>query len=287
MYQLRNLIHRSSVPDNPEKDMKAAEDFMRVVLEGYVVAAASQIMDSKPWNGNVAQLADEVVTKHVRILPDDIPDTKDKVYTYACEVLSLGLLWYNYLDAIREGDGKRVMMMWKFLLVIFKKTGHRNYAKEAAVMLIQYHFLLSDCKASQLRNSRFVNTQGRVGCNIACDLYMEHLNRRFKGVIRHMGSNIQPPTLVRAAKSIGLIDDICRVFEQETAGKDESERHRKPSNLKDFRRILSQLIESEVFRKLNKRKCSISLRHCLLDKLDEEQMHSWIIERVMPNILYR
>ena len=134
--------------------MKAAEDFMRVVLEGYVVAAASQIMDSKPWNGNVAQLADEVVTKHVRILPDDIPDTKDKVYTYACEVLSLGLLWYNYLDAIREGDGKRVMMMWKFLLVIFKKTGHRNYAKEAAVMLIQYHFLLSDHKASQLRNSR-------------------------------------------------------------------------------------------------------------------------------------
>ena len=77
-------------------------------------------------------------------------------------------------------------------MVIFRKTGHRNYAKEAASLLIEYHFTASERKAAQMRDSRFINTKGREGCNMACDLLMEHLNRRLKGMIRQMGSNIQP-----------------------------------------------------------------------------------------------
>ena len=101
-----------------------------------------------------------------------------------------------------------------------------------------------------------------------------------------MGSNIQPPTLVRAARSIGLIDGICRVFEQETAGKEESGHHRKHSFYKDYKRILSQLTESRVCCQLDERDCSVSLSHCLLDKLDEEEIYSWIIEYIIPGIIY-
>ena len=86
--------------------------------------------------------------------------------TYASEVLSLGMVWHNYYDAIMEGDGDRVMRIWKYLMVIFKETGHRN--KRVAL---------------QVMTSRFVNTKGRAGCNIPCDLHMEHLNRRLKGII--------------------------------------------------------------------------------------------------------
>ncbi len=89
--------------------------------------------------------------------------------------------------------------MWKFLLLVFRKSGRRNYAKEAALLLLQYHFFFSERKAAQLNHSLFINTKGKIGCNMPCDMFMKHLNHRLKGVIRHMGSNIQHHSLVRAA----------------------------------------------------------------------------------------
>ena len=228
LFQLKNLIHQTSVSEKPECNVKATEDFLEVVLEAHIVAAANELLASG-WDGTLQQLAEKIIDTYVHILPDVAGSCSDEVHIYASEVLSLGLLWYNYVDAVREGDGKCVMLLWKFLLLIFKKTRHKNYAKEAAVLLIQHKFLFSERKVLQLENSCFVNTRGMAGCNMSCDLYMEHLNHRLKGVIRHMGSNIQPPSLVRAAKAIGVVDAICRLFENETRGKTESGIHRKRS----------------------------------------------------------
>jgi len=43
-------------------------------------------------------------------------------HLYAAELLSLGLLWHAFHDAVREGDGERILRHWKFMLVIFKST---------------------------------------------------------------------------------------------------------------------------------------------------------------------
>ncbi len=40
MYQLHNLVHRTNVPKDPEKNMDAAEDFLLLMLHTHVVAAA-------------------------------------------------------------------------------------------------------------------------------------------------------------------------------------------------------------------------------------------------------
>ena len=106
-------------------------------------------------------------------------------------MLILGLLWHCYYDAIKEGDGDCVMLIWKYLLLVFKASCRRNYSIEAAIVLLQKQYLLSPRKAAQLTWSRFVNTQGQIGCNLPCDLHMEHLNRRLKEVLQHLGSNIQ------------------------------------------------------------------------------------------------
>uniref|UniRef100_A0A1X7VWE6 DUF6589 domain-containing protein n=1 Tax=Amphimedon queenslandica TaxID=400682 RepID=A0A1X7VWE6_AMPQE len=110
------------------------------------------------------------------------------------------------------------MARWKFLMVIFRKTGHRNYAKEAVSLLLEYHFTALERKAAQVGDSRFITTKGREGCNMACDLFIEHLNRRLKGMIRQMGSNIQPHSIAKAAKSLDIVNDICRKFEIEVKG---------------------------------------------------------------------
>ena len=46
----------------------------------------------------------------------------DEVYEYAREVLTLSLLHEDYNDDIREGDGERVILVWKFLPLIFKAS---------------------------------------------------------------------------------------------------------------------------------------------------------------------
>ena len=75
---------------------------------------------------------------------------EDLVYSYCKEVITLGLLWMNYYDGIKEGDGIRIMRIWKYLMLIFQQTNHRNYAKETALLLINYHFAASERVATQL-----------------------------------------------------------------------------------------------------------------------------------------
>ena len=43
MPQLKVLINRTSVPKKPGENMKAAEDFLDVVIEAHVIAAANSV----------------------------------------------------------------------------------------------------------------------------------------------------------------------------------------------------------------------------------------------------
>ena len=68
--------------------------------------------------------------------------TGGTAYDYTCEVLSLGLVFLNFKNSIREGDSDRILLMWKYFILIFKAMGHKNYAAEALTLLSQYHITL-------------------------------------------------------------------------------------------------------------------------------------------------
>ena len=174
--------------------------------------------------------------------------TKDGVHLYATEVLTLGLLWHYFHDAIREGDGDRIIRCWKFFLVLFKSTSHRNYAKEAVNLHVQYHYTFSEKQRVQLLWSRCINTRGYTGTNIPGDLHMEHLNRRLKSVIRGMGANVNPSSVQRAGKSIAVVDHICRLFNGRS-----SDHHPIPEFGEDFDKVLKVLEEERVFLTLSDR----------------------------------
>ena len=110
--------------------MKAAEDFLELVLVAHVVSAAKEIIattcstDSEVLT--LQEVSSSIAEKYVRILCTD--GTSDKKYLYACEVITLGLLWYGYRDATREGDGERIVTIWKFLLLVFRAGKKTNYS---------------------------------------------------------------------------------------------------------------------------------------------------------------
>ena len=113
----------------------------------------------------------------------------DRVFQYSVQLLRLGLFYHEFADAIREGDGNRVLRCWKYMLPIFSASGSRNYACEAANLLIQHSYTLPPRLAQQLLWSRFVNVHGRPGCNVPVDIQLEHLNKIAKSAISFLGSN--------------------------------------------------------------------------------------------------
>ena len=315
MYQLRNVLNRTAVPRDPANNMKATEDFMTVVLFAHLVVAAK----SMPISHNVSLLdiATNIVDKFVHLTlsnsgeadnvsetdiegseskgDDDMSEVEesvnradvDGVFNYACEVVNLGLLWHCYHDAIREGDGDRVMLIWKFLLLVFKAFRRKNYSLEAAILLLQNQYFLSPRKAAQLRWSRFVNTRGRGGCNIPCDLHMEHLNRRLKEMLRHLGSNIQPHSIKQAGKSLGVIHNICSLFEKESNVTQDTGQHKTPSFQKDLHLIVSTLEEALVFQHSSGRHHdSFNINQPWLKGVNKDKILDWLVENVSPRLLF-
>lgn len=54
--------------------------------------------------------------------------TEDNIFNYGCIHISLGLMLRNAEDAVKEGDGERLLRAWKFFTYIFRLKGHNKYA---------------------------------------------------------------------------------------------------------------------------------------------------------------
>ena len=85
----------------------------------------------------------DLATVYSDSLPSsDVENIGDTRYKCACEMLTLGLLVFNFKNAVCEGGGDHILLIWKYMLLLFKATGRRNYAIEALTLLSQYHLLL-------------------------------------------------------------------------------------------------------------------------------------------------
>ncbi len=112
MFQLRILINRSGVPSNPEKNMKAAEDFLLLLIHAHVVVAADKLFEYDFGGDSLTSVAKSVaksiVNTHLLLPASTTVD--DGVTTYARELLTLGLIWLQFYDAVKEGDGDRILL---------------------------------------------------------------------------------------------------------------------------------------------------------------------------------
>ena len=210
----------------PKKNMNACEDFFLSVLKSHVVAATMEVLQMNRLDGNPsAKLIPEntwlesnehrksllynmtikIVAKYNTICFHSTKESRDedKKLLYAKEVFSLGLLYQEYADAIREGDGDRIVRCLRYFLILFKTTQHTNYANEVLYMIYSLHFLLSLREAHQLVWNRTINFHGIPGHNITCDLHLEHMNRLCKDSIRRLGSNKTVNAITRIGKSQG------------------------------------------------------------------------------------
>ena len=311
LYQIRNLINRRNVKKAPKSDVNASEDFLEVVVTGYIVAAAMAYLgmsslsdlpkesiishdvwmedDAVRWN-ILHDIAKHIVDKYIDLStefkaptpkpqPGQPAKSEGEVLEYSREVLSLGLLFFEFKDAVREGDGDRVLVVWKYFLLLFKASGRKNYAIEALTLLSQYHITLPPNLAEQLKWSRFINTHGLPGHNISCDLHMEHLNRQVKTAIEGLGANKSEKAITRVGRAIGVLITALHSCDKfgvlEPSGK-----HSNKMKRRDLEAIVKQLLESAVFDKSHKKhKSFLTMKTNLIRTLKEKEVKEWMIER--------
>jgi len=113
LFQLKNLLNRTAVKQDPSKAMKANEDFLTVVLFAYIIAAAKKVIAERPADSHsCTNIAKQIVERWVKInlVADRLNKPKRGTgYSYAMDLLSLGLLWHGFHDAVREGDGDQIL----------------------------------------------------------------------------------------------------------------------------------------------------------------------------------
>lgn len=304
MYQLRNAINRRNVSESCKRDVNACEDFFQLVVTGHIVVAAMSFLGMSSVDDTPSQtvipedawtLSDEeraslllgvtkqIVDKYVDLAiqyDSDKSTADDTVYSYACETLSLGLLFLEFQDGIREGDGDRILRVWKFLLLLFKASKRTNYALEAFTLLVHHHILLPPRLAEQLKWSRFINVHGLPGHNISCDLHMEHLNRLAKTAISGLGANKSEKAIIRTGKTIGALSLTLDNLDKELNVPATSGSHTTRSSTKDFNEVVKTLQEQQVFQEMQgrKHKSFNNLKTNLIRKIDEHNLKEWMID---------
>ena len=139
----------------------------------------------------------------------------DGVSSYSIQLLRIGCLYMEFADAIREGDGERVIRCWRYFMPVFRAAQCTNYACESFNLLYQHLYALSPRLSNQLMWSRFVNVHGRPGRNIPVDLHMEHLNHLAKDAIKNLGSNKTVGTVARVDRCIGTLSHVLNQFDRE------------------------------------------------------------------------
>ena len=193
-------------------------------------------------------ISKQVIQKFVNFAYNGQPNsTDDEVHNYTCRLLSIECFYLSYKDAIKEGDGKRVLDCWRYFLPIFHSSGQTNYSNEALRFLCQYLHDLPPQQAEQLLYSRFVNTAGVRGRNIPLDLHQEHLNKLCKSCVKSLGSHKTKDAIVRCGKALGTLDSLLKNFDQNSHVSSRSGAHHSPSLKKDLQVIVEELNQVKAF----------------------------------------
>lgn len=128
-----------------KKDINACEDFFELTVTGYVIACAMELLgmsavDEVPSSGFIKEpeevwmkddserrsilmdVAKAIVEQHVDLSTNfsesksSTTPSSDSVCAYLCETLSLGLLFLEFKDGIRDGNGNRIVCMEIFFI---------------------------------------------------------------------------------------------------------------------------------------------------------------------------
>ena len=204
---------------------------------------------------------------------------QDNVYNYHKAKLCYGFVLADFNDAIREGDGERVISLYRILLLIYKSHCCIKYAYTTLMLLVKITALLKMSQVFRLKWNRACNAIGKRGRNIPLDLQFEHDNNFVKAFLKALGANLNEANAQRVAACLnymilimGTVDKDCKSLGRAgtvRGGKDPAE---------TVKQIVADLMKGTVFTEYPQRngyKGFEKFSSNLYDKLDYRQLFIW------------
>ena len=256
------------------KDVKHYEDCEQLFLSTglcYVIEALMQFFmmkskDDQPTKNTPAfhnihvddnrkKYLDEVSEKFVDTFllckEDGSPsadEQEDGVMNYSLSLLRYFFVIADYKDAVREGNGRQLLILHKQLLQHFKSVpGFNAYAIEMLISIIQSDVFLSQAESHQITWSATVNWKGGSGKNIEIDLLQENRNKDLKNLIKGMGANKTTNAIKRASRAAGGVRHIVENFDNNASLAVQSSGHTHRSSESDEEIVMADLRDLKPF----------------------------------------
>lgn len=204
----------------------------------------------------------------------------DDAYNYNCALLAESYLFFNFLDAIKEGDGVRIMRQYKYFMLFCKADGCHSakYALECLYQFFLIHGELSQRDSERFIWNRSVNNHGKKGYNIPLDEATEHSNNFVKQGIKNLGPNITEAAVARICKCENATRSILDNLDESISRHQQSGHHSKPSSSMDLQELVKTAFNFNIFKEQPGRKYH-HFRDFQSDRLNDlhpTELHSWI-----------
>ena len=213
--------------------------------------------------------------------PPPVP-TKDHKKEHTVSRLSFGFFLLSLRDAVREGDGERVLRLYKVALMILKAHNHSQYAYSTFLLSVQVGFTLPPNLAHSVTWNRFWSSKNSRGNNISLDLHLEHLNNFLKSFLKGLGANLTEPSAARISRSIGVLKQMLQTTDIEIGVAKQSGRHRTPDQKKDIRLLATVALEGDLFENHPGREFQAfpGFNQDILSKLNYANFGLWMRDRL-------
>ena len=178
---------------------------------------------------------------------DMTPPERDHKKEHTEARMSFGFFLLNMLDAVKEGDGERLMRLYVMALKFYRAFGHTQYAYSTFLLTVQLQATLSPRMAHSLTWNRFWNNRGGTGKNIPLDLHLEHLNNFLKSFLKGLGPNLTERSASRISQSIGVLKQMMDKTDRELELSTPSGIHRAARESDDILALVKVFREAELF----------------------------------------
>ena len=208
------------------------------------------------------------------------PDFK---FNYHQNKLVFGLLLLDFNDSVREGDGDRLLDIYKLALLLYHSEGHTKYAYVVLLHLVRIVAILPESDAHRLKWNRFFNKYGGTGKNISLDLKKEQQNKVLKTYWRALGANINENNGARVAHALEPLEAIVESVNDDCDCTGKIGRRSNPNKETCVGQIIEDLTKEKVFRFTPGRESYLSFPHFksqLLRNIDFRELHKWMTEHI-------
>ena len=232
----------------------------------------------KVWNHHKKKVHHSTLSELEPIKKPQKQEAGDDIHNYCTARLNLGLLVRNADDAVKEGDGERILNCWKFFLLYFKAFGHHKYAYASFLQQAKVKAILTEAQSEQLVWNRTVNKKGGKGRNISCDIRLEQINCLTKELLHNLGVNLNEGTALRESQAIGFLERILQSVNEDMHISLGTGSHKVKSKEADMQHLVNNLLSKKIFQIINGRRLEKfeGFKRNLLARLDVMSLSSWL-----------